>query len=135
MKKFVLAIDQGTTSSRAILFDEQLTIVAEAQQEIEQIFPRPGWVEHDPHEIWSTTLKTCHNALKKASLTSSGIKAIGIANQRETVIVWDKITGDPIYNAIVWQDRRTADQCAVLRNKGHEVMISERTGLLLDPYF
>ena len=112
-----------------------MEIIAIDQIEFKQYFPQSGWVEHDPHDLWSTTVKTCHNALKKASLTSSDIKAIGIANQRETVIVWDKVTGDPIYNAIVWQDRRTADQCAVLRNKGHEVMISERTGLLLDPYF
>ena len=131
----ILAIDQGTTSTRSIIFNSEMEIIVTDQIEFKQHFPQSGWVEHDPHELWSTTVKTCHNALKKASLTSSDIKAIGIANQRETVIVWDKVTGDPIYNAIVWQDRRTADQCTVLRNKGHEVMISERTGLLLDPYF
>ena len=112
-----------------------MEIIAINQIEFKQHFPQSGWVEHDPQDLWSTTLETCHNAMKKASLTFADITAIGITNQRETVIVWDKFTGEPIYNAIVWQDRRTADQCASLRDKGHEVMISERTGLLLDPYF
>ena len=112
-----------------------MEIIAINQIEFKQHFPKSGWVEHDPHDLWSTTLETCHNAMKKASLTFADITAIGITNQRETVIVWDKFTGEPIHNAIVWQDRRTADQCASLRDKGHEAMISERTGLLLDPYF
>ena len=131
----ILAIDQGTTSTRSIIFNSEMEIIAINQIEFKQHFPQSGWVEHDPHDLWSTTLETCHNAMKKASLTFADITAIGITNQRETVIVWDKFTGEPIYNAIVWQDRRTADQCASLRDKGHEVMISERTGLLLDPYF
>ena len=131
----ILAIDQGTTSTRSIIFNSEMEIIAINQIEFKQHFPQSGWVEHDPQDLWSTTLETCHNAMKKASLTFADITAIGITNQRETVIVWDKFTGEPIYNAIVWQDRRTADQCASLRDKGHEVMISERTGLLLDPYF
>ena len=131
----ILAIDQGTTSTRSIIFNSEMEIIAINQIEFKQHFPQSGWVEHDPQDLWSTTLETCHNAIKKASLTFADITAIGITNQRETVIVWDKFTGEPIYNAIVWQDRRTADQCASLRDKGHEVMISERTGLLLDPYF
>lgn len=131
----ILSIDQGTTSTRSIIFNSEMEIIAINQIEFKQHFPQSGWVEHDPQDLWSTTLETCHNAMKKASLTFADITAIGITNQRETVIVWDKFTGEPIYNAIVWQDRRTADQCASLRDKGHEVMISERTGLLLDPYF
>ena len=131
----ILAIDQGTTSTRSIIFNSEMEIIAINQIEFKQHFPQSGWVEHDPHDLWSTTLETCHNAMKKASLTFADITAIGITNQRETVIVWDKFTGEPIHNAIVWQDRRTADQCASLRDKGHEAMISERTGLLLDPYF
>ena len=131
----ILAIDQGTTSTRSIIFNSEMEIIEINQIEFKQHFPQSGWVEHDPQDLWSTTLETCHNAIKKASLTFADITAIGITNQRETVIVWDKFTGEPIYNAIVWQDRRTADQCASLRDKGHEAMISERTGLLLDPYF
>ena len=131
----ILAIDQGTTSTRSIIFNDEMAIIAIDQIEFQQHFPQSGWVEHDPHDLWSTTLETCQNAIKKANLASSDITAIGITNQRETVIVWDKFTGEPVHNAIVWQDRRTADQCASLRDKGHEVMISERTGLLLDPYF
>lgn len=118
-----------------MIFNSEMEIIAINQIEFKQHFPQSGWVEHDPQDLWSTTLETCHNAMKKASLTFADITAIGITNQRETVIVWDKFTGEPIHNAIVWQDRRTADQCASLRDKGHEVMISERTGLLLDPYF
>lgn len=126
---YILAIDQGTTSSRAIVFDEQLYPVSTAQQEFRQIFPKAGWVEHDPEEIWQTTLDTCIQVL------TQDILAIGITNQRETLVVWDKETGKAIYNAIVWQDRRTSEYCNQLKNAGHEVMVSQKTGLLLDPYF
>lgn len=132
-----MAIDQGTTSSRAIVFDEGGQAVATAQQEFRQIFPDDGWVEHDPEEIWSTTLAVCLQAKEEAEAKAGGseVRAIGITNQRETTVVWDRETGDPIYNAIVWQDRRTAGRCAVLREDGHESDVSARTGLLLDPYF
>ncbi len=126
---YILAIDQGTTSSRAILFDGDLKPVSTGQQEFRQIFPKDGWVEHDPEEIWETTLATCKEALTKDAL------AIGITNQRETIVIWDKTTGKPIYNAIVWQDRRTSDYCFALKAKGHEERVTEKTGLLLDPYF
>ncbi len=135
MASHILAIDQGTTSSRAIIFNEQLEIVAVAQQEFEQFFPQSGWVEHDPEEIWSTTLATCRQALKKSDLPAADITAIGITNQRETTILWDKDTGIPIHKAIVWQDRRTSDYCDQLREQGHDPMITTRTGLLLDSYF
>jgi len=126
---YILAIDQGTTSSRAILFDGDLKPVSTGQQEFRQIFPKDGWVEHDPEEIWETTLATCKEALTKDAM------AIGITNQRETVVIWDKTSGKPIYNAIVWQDRRTSDYCFALKAKGHEEHVTEKTGLLLDPYF
>jgi len=126
---YILAIDQGTTSSRAILFDGDLKPVSTGQQEFRQIFPKDGWVEHDPEEIWETTLATCKEALTKDAM------AIGITNQRETVVIWDKTSGKPIYNAIVWQDRRTSDYCFALKAKGHEERVTEKTGLLLDPYF
>jgi glycerol kinase len=132
---YLLAIDQGTTSTRAILFDAALTPVATAQQEFPQIYPAPGLVEHDPEAIWSTTLATVRGAMAKAGVASRDVAAIGITNQRETTVVWDRETGRAIHNAIVWQDRRTADACAALRDAGHEPMIAERTGLLLDPYF
>ncbi len=135
MPTHILAIDQGTTSSRAIIFNDQLEIVAQAQQEFEQFFPRSGWVEHDPEEIWSTTLATCKLALEKATLSASDIAAIGITNQRETTIIWDKETGRAIHKAIVWQDRRTADFCRELSSEGHGQMITSKTGLLLDSYF
>lgn len=135
MTDYVLAIDQGTTSSRAILFDRQLAIVGIAQKEFTQHYPRSGWVEHDPQDIWATTLSTCRLVLKNASLDASQIAAIGITNQRETTILWDRRTGNPIHNAIVWQDRRTADQCSRLKGKGHEELVTSSTGLLLDPYF
>jgi len=135
MPKHILAIDQGTTSSRAIIFNDQLEIVVQAQQEFEQFFPRSGWVEHDPEEIWSTTVSTCKLALEKAALSASDIAAIGITNQRETTIIWDKETGKAIHKAIVWQDRRTADFCRELSQKGHDQMITSKTGLLLDSYF
>jgi len=135
MPKHILAIDQGTTSSRAIIFNDQLEIVAQAQQEFEQFFPRSGWVEHDPEEIWATTLATCKQALEKSDLSASDIAAIGITNQRETTIIWDKETGKAIHKAIVWQDRRTTDFCRELSRNGHDLMITSKTGLLLDSYF
>ena len=129
----ILAIDQGTTSSRAILFDDQMKPRASAQEEFTQHYPASGWVEHDPLDLWSTTAGTARAAIEKAG--APDIAAIGITNQRETVVVWDRKTGDPVCNAIVWQDRRTADLCAKLRGEGHEPMFTARTGLLLDPYF
>ena len=135
MSQFVLAIDQGTTSSRAIIFDQDLKPVATGQQEFQQIFPDSGWVEHDPEEIWASTAAVCRQAMEYAKISASQIASIGITNQRETTVVWDKATGEPIYNAIVWQDRRTADLCQRLRAANHEPMIAEKTGLLLDPYF
>jgi glycerol kinase len=131
----ILAIDQGTTSSRAILFDSDLGVQSVSQQEFKQIFPRSGWVEHDPDEIWRTTIETCRAALSQSNTSVGDIAAIGITNQRETTVVWDKTTGRPVYNAIVWQDRRTADYCAELRAAGHEEQVTAKTGLLLDPYF
>jgi len=131
----ILAIDQGTTSSRAILFDAGLKVVAVAQQEFAQHFPASGWVEHDPEDLWSSVVATARAAIAKAGIAARDIAAIGITNQRETVIVWDLVSGKPIHRAIVWQDRRTADTCAALKAAGHEAMITARTGLLLDPYF
>ncbi len=131
----ILAIDQGTTSSRAILFDRDMRLVATAQEEFRQHFPDSGWVEHDPNDLWSTTAGTCREVIERAGLTVADISAIGITNQRETTVVWDRVTGAPVCNAIVWQDRRTADFCRELRDAGHEAMVSDRTGLLLDPYF
>ena len=133
--RYVLAIDQGTTSTRAILFDAEMRATAQAQEEFTQHFPQSGWVEHDPADLWATTLATCRAAIAQAGIGAQDIAAIGITNQRETVIVWDKATGVPLHNAIVWQDRRTADMCRDLREAGHEPMITHRTGLLLDPYF
>ena len=135
MKKYILAFDQGTTSSRAIVFDHDGTIVAVAQKEFKQIFPQPGWVEHDPEEIWSTQLGVAAEAITKAGLTTESIHAIGITNQRETTVVWDRNTGKPIYNAIVWQDRRTADFCDELKRKNLHILIQQRTGLVVDAYF
>lgn len=132
---YVLAIDQGTTSSRAIVFDAKAAVVAVSQREFKQYFPSSGWVEHDPEEIWSTTLRVCRAALKKAEISASDLISIGITNQRETTIVWDRATGKPVCNAIVWQDRRTAGACAAYRKAGHESVVSAKTGLLLDPYF
>jgi glycerol kinase len=132
---YLLAIDQGTTSTRAILFDAALSPVATAQQEFAQIYPASGWVEHDPEEIWSTTVATVRAVMAKAGVGAKDVAAIGITNQRETTIVWDRATGRPIHNAIVWQDRRTADACAALRQSGHEAAVGQRTGLVLDPYF
>ncbi|AEI93553.1 glycerol kinase GlpK [Roseobacter litoralis] len=131
----ILAIDQGTTSSRAIIFDGAMNITASAQEEFTQHYPDSGWVEHDPGDLWATTAGTCRAAIEKAGLKPEDIAAIGITNQRETVVVWDKTTGQPVYNAIVWQDRRTAAYCKTLRDEGHDKMITARTGLLADPYF
>ncbi|QDY69653.1 glycerol kinase GlpK [Qingshengfaniella alkalisoli] len=132
---YVLAIDQGTTSSRAIIFDEALKVVAIAQEEFEQHYPASGWVEHDVSDLWSTTAGTCRQVIERAGVSSGSIAAVGITNQRETVVLWDRKTGQPVHNAIVWQDRRTASLCAKLRADGHEDVIKEKTGLLLDPYF
>ncbi|MEM1049055.1 MAG: glycerol kinase GlpK [Pseudomonadota bacterium] len=131
----ILAIDQGTTSSRAILFDEEQSVVAVAQEEFTQHFPASGQVEHAPEDLWQTTVQTCRAAMEKAGIGASEITAIGITNQRETTLVWDRETGDPVYNAIVWQDRRTSDLCGDLKVRGLEPLFTERTGLLLDPYF
>ena len=133
--KYVLAIDQGTTSTRAIVFDEKLTIVAQAQEEFPQIFPQSGWIEHDPNDLWCTTAGTCREVIERANINISDVVSIGITNQRETTIVWDRHTGEPIHNAIVWQDRRMAKFCKELRDAGHSGMFAERTGLLVDPYF
>ncbi|MFG6565067.1 glycerol kinase GlpK [Sulfitobacter sp. 1A13421] len=131
----ILAIDQGTTSSRAIIFDGNMSVTATAQEEFPQHFPRSGWVEHDPGDLWSTTAGTCRAVIEKAGLRPDDITAIGITNQRETTLVWDAKTGKPVHNAIVWQDRRTADFCRALRESGDDKIITERTGLLADPYF
>ena len=135
MTRFIIAIDQGTTSSRAIVFDEVGKIVAVAQQEFTQFFPADGWVEHDPEEIWTSTLETAREAIGKAGIASSQVAAIGITNQRETTIVWDRATGKPVHRAIVWQDRRTSAFCESLKVDGFEAIVKEKTGLLLDPYF
>src|ERR1700742_274999 len=132
---FVLAIDQGTTSSRAIVFRSDISIAATSQQEFPQYFPASGWVEHEPEDIWTSTIATCREALKKAGLGPKDIAAIGITNQRETTVVWDRVTGRAVHRAIVWQDRRTADICARLKSEGHEPTISGKTGLIIDPYF
>jgi glycerol kinase len=135
MADFVLAVDQGTTSSRAMIFDGAYRVQGVSQQEFPQIFPRSGWVEHDAEDIWRTVLATMRGALADAKLSASDIAAIGITNQRETTLIWDRKTGRAIHNAIVWQDRRTADACEKLRRDGMEPMVTARTGLLLDPYF
>ena len=132
---FILAIDQGTTSSRSIIFDENLKIIGTAQKEFTQHFPQSGWVEHNPQDLLITTIDTCKSALNQKSIDPKKIAAIGITNQRETTLVWDKNTGEPVYKAIVWQDRRTAAHCEKLRKDGHEKLVTEITGLLLDPYF
>ncbi len=135
MPSFILALDQGTTSSRAIVFAHDGSIVSVAQKEFKQIFPQPGWVEHDPEEIWSTQLGVAAEAITKAGLSTENIHAIGITNQRETTVVWDRNTGKPVYNAIVWQDRRTADFCDELKRKNLHILIQQRTGLVVDAYF
>ena len=133
--QYVLALDQGTTSSRALLFDHAGRVQGLAQREFKQHYPRPGWVEHDPGEIWSTQLEVAREVLSEQGVTASNIAAIGITNQRETAVVWDRATGTPIFNAIVWQDRRTADRCDRLRAAGHVETFQQKTGLVLDAYF
>ncbi|NIY96329.1 glycerol kinase GlpK [Salipiger sp. HF18] len=132
---YILAIDQGTTSSRAILFDKDLKIAAIAQEEFAQHYPHSGWVEHDCSDLWTTTAATCRGVMEKAGLGAADIAGIGITNQRETTLVWDRNTGQPVYNAIVWQDRRTSEFCKALKAEGHEETVTRKTGLLLDPYF
>ncbi len=135
MTNHVLVIDQGTTSTRSMVFGPKLEVVATAQREFEQLYPQSGWVEHDPEALWSTTLQTARDALASAGLDASQVAALGITNQRETTLVWDRATGQPIYNAIVWQDRRTAGTCDELEAAGHGEMVARLTGLRLDPYF
>jgi len=132
---YILAIDQGTTSSRAIVFADDRTIAGVGQKEFTQIFPQDGWVEHDPEEIWDSVVWSVKEALQAAGIAASDVAAIGITNQRETTLIWDRTSGKPIHNAIVWQDRRTAAYCAKLKKDGHEKTVSKKTGLLLDPYF
>jgi glycerol kinase len=131
----IIAIDQGTTSSRAIVFDRDMRVKAAVQQEFAQHFPQSGWVEHDPEDIWSSVTATVRGVIDRAGITAREVTAIGITNQRETTLVWDRVTGEPVHRAIVWQDRRTADLCASLKEAGHEPMVTQKTGLLLDPYF
>ena len=133
--QYVMALDQGTSSSRSLIVDQDGNIVASAQREFLQHFPQPGWVEHDPADIWQSQLATCQQALQRAGLHASQLAAIGIANQRETTLVWHRATGQPIYNAIVWQDRRTEDDCRQLREAGHAQIVQKKTGLVVDPYF
>jgi glycerol kinase len=135
MPDFILAIDQGTTSSRAIVFDAKLGPRASAQKEFKQYFPNSGWVEHDPEDIWKSVLATCKSAIAKANTAPKNIRCLGITNQRETTVVWERKTGKAIHKAIVWQDRRTAESCAALKAQGHERRFTAKTGLLLDPYF
>ncbi len=135
MADYILALDQGTTSSRAIVFDRELNICGVGQEEFTQHFPDSGWVEHEPHDIWQTTINSCHNAFSAAGIQARDIEAIGITNQRETTLIWNRETGKPLYRAIVWQDRRTANHCEKLKSSGIEKTVSEKTGLLLDPYF
>lgn len=135
MDKYILAIDQGTTSSRSIIFNKSGQIISVAQKEFKQYYPQPGWVEHDANEIWSTQAGVTVESITKAGLTSEQIAAIGITNQRETTLIWDRKSGNPIYNAIVWQDRRTSDFCSNLKSQGYENKIKEKTGLILDAYF
>ncbi len=135
MEKFILAFDQGTTSSRALLFDHKGNIRSVAQKEFQQIFPKPGWVEHDPSEIWSSQVAVAAEAMSKIGINGSNLHGIGITNQRETTIVWDRKTGEPVYNAIVWQDRRTSGFCDELKDRGMAKMIREKTGLVIDAYF
>ena len=135
MPAYILAIDQGTTSSRALIFDGTLRVLGAGQQEFPQHYPNSGWVEHDPEDLWRTTVETCRHALAHAGLPARDLAAIGITNQRETTIVWDRTTGRAIHHAIVWQDRRTSGVCAKLKAEGHEPLVAARTGLLLDPYF
>src|SRR5215208_1111803 len=132
---YVLAIDQGTTSSRAIVFNHDSATVGETQREFTQHYPRPGWVEHDADEIWEVTLGVMREALEEAGISAGDIAAIGITNQRETVVMWDKETGEPVHNAIVWQDRRGAQICTQLSEEGYDDMVANKTGLVIDAYF
>src|SRR5258706_14360008 len=133
--RYVLALDQGTTSSRSILFDEHGALVALAQREFRQIYPQPGWVEHDPREILATQRETAREVMRTAKVSHKDVLAVGITNQRETTILWDRQTGEPIHKAIVLQDRRSAPMCAELKQVGAGSLIAERTGLVIDPYF
>lgn len=135
MTSYILALDQGTTSSRSLIFDQQGQIISQSQQEFEQFFPEPGWVEHDPLEIWDSQRSTMVDAVQRAGIDWKQIAAIGITNQRETTVVWDRITGSPIHPAIVWQDRRTADFCDTLKTTDQAAVIQEKTGLIVDAYF
>ncbi|MCJ7590208.1 MAG: FGGY family carbohydrate kinase, partial [Woeseiaceae bacterium] len=135
MGRFLLAIDQGTSSSRTVIYDHATSVVASAQQEFAQIYPQPGWVEHDPEAIWKSVRAVTEKAMAAAGAAASDITAIGITNQRETTLVWDRETGVCVYNAIVWQDRRTAELCRSLKNNGLETTVASKTGLRLDPYF
>ena len=134
-EKFILSLDQGTTSSRAIVFDHDGNIRSVAQHEFPQIFPQSGWVEHDPRQIWGSQASVIAEAISKMGINGKNIAGIGITNQRETTIVWDRQTGEPVYNAIVWQDRRTSEYCDHLRDEGYADMIREKTGLIIDAYF
>src|SRR5688500_13133460 len=134
-EKYILALDQGTTSSRAILFDHSGNILTQAQKEFTQYFPKPGWVEHDAEEIWSSQFSVLAEVMAKKNLHTNEVAAIGITNQRETTVLWDRQTGLPVYNAIVWQDRRTAAFCDELKASGHSEMIQQKTGLIIDAYF
>ena len=135
MQKFILALDSGTTSNRAILFNHSGEIINASQKEFEQIYPRPGWVEHKPQDIWETQLEVAREVISKSSISPAEISGIGITNQRETTLIWNRETGEPIYNAIVWQDRRTAGICDDLKAKGYEKTFAEKTGLVIDAYF
>ena len=135
MSKYILALDQGTTSSRAIVFDKDGAMLSVSQREFEQIFPQPGWVEHDANEIWSSQVGVASEAIARMGIPPSDIAAIGITNQRETTVVWNRKTNQPIYHAIVWQDRRTAGFCDQLRQKGHVKTFQQKTGLVIDAYF
>ncbi len=135
MRKYIISIDQGTTSTRAIIFDQKSNVISMASEEIQQIYPKPGWVEHNPNQIWVTVLAVIARALKEGKIRPDEIHAIGITNQRETTVVWDKTTGNPIYNAIVWQSRQTSYICDDLKEKGYEPLFKEKTGLVLDAYF
>lgn len=132
---YILAFDQGTTSSRAIIFNRNGQIEGTAQKEFEQIFPKPGWVEHDPSEIWSSQVGVAAEVLSRTGISSDDIEAIGITNQRETTVVWDRRTGEPVYNAIVWQDRRTSEMCDTLKDEVGIDLFQEKTGLIIDAYF
>ncbi|MBE6012764.1 MAG: glycerol kinase, partial [Lachnospiraceae bacterium] len=134
-EKYIMALDQGTTSSRCMIFNRSGEIVSQSQREFTQIYPRPGYVEHDPMEIWGSQIGVAVEAMRRASIDAEEISSIGITNQRETTVLWDKNTGLPVYNAIVWQCRRTADLCSRLKAEGLEETVNKKTGLVLDPYF